>query len=98
VILDPVAFADAFVLAGCPVCRVLPALEAELVDGFAAATSRSLTPGGASWRSGLYARHWWLVASVERDRWGAMSGTAGLLADVLDRSPRTGRWRAARCA
>jgi len=86
VILDPVAPADAFALPGCPVCQMLPRIEAELVDGFCRrglgdpdARERVLAVGG------LCARHWWLVATAERDRSDAMPGTAELLADVLDR-------------
>jgi hypothetical protein len=84
-ILDPVAPADAFALAGCPVCQALPRIEAELLDGFCRhglgdpdARERVLAVGG------LCVRHWWLVAAAERVQQGAMPGTAELLADVLD--------------
>jgi hypothetical protein len=86
VTVDPVGPADAFALTGCPVCQALPRIEAELVDGFCRQSfsdpngrDRVLAVGG------LCARHWWLVATVERAWSDTMLGTAELFADVLDR-------------
>ena len=88
---DQQAALAALELPGCPVCRALPAIEAELVGWFAQqAFSDPDSRGRVLAGGGLCARHWHLVAAEDRRRSRGMLGTAELLADALTRAAPTG--------
>jgi hypothetical protein len=76
--LDPLGRPEAALeLPGCPACRALPSLEAELVGWF---VTQSLADGDGRRRlyaaGGLCARHWHAVANEEMRRRHTMLGTA----------------------
>lgn len=84
---DQQAALAALELPGCPVCRALPAIEAELVGWFAQqAFSDPDSRGRVLAGGGLCAGHWRRVAAEDRRRSRGMLGTAELFADVLTRS------------
>src|SRR6266511_249666 len=90
--LDPLGRPEAALeLPGCPACRALPSLEAELVGWF---VTQSLADGDGRHRlyaaGGLCGRHWRAVANEEVRRRHSMMGTAQVLAEVLAR-PLGGR-------
>src|SRR6266542_2948395 len=83
--LDPLGRPEAALeLPGCPACRALPSLEAELVGWF---VTQSLADGDGRHRlyaaGGLCGRHWRAVANEEVRRRHSMMGTAQVLAEDL---------------
>ncbi len=90
--LDPLGRPEAALeLPGCPACRALPSLEAELVGWF---VTQSLADGDGRHRlyaaGGLCGRHWRAVANEEVRRRHSMMGTAQVLAEVLARRSTQG--------
>jgi hypothetical protein len=90
--LDPLGRPEsALELPGCPACRALPSLEAELVGWF---VTQSLADGDGRRRlyaaGGLCGRHWHAVANEEVRRRRGMLGTAQVLAEVLARRSAQG--------
>src|SRR6266540_3042109 len=90
--LDPLGRPEAALeLPGCPACRALPLLDAELVGWFA---TQSLADGDGRQRlyaaGGLCGRHWRAVAREELRRRRSMLGTAQVLAQVLTRRQARG--------
>jgi hypothetical protein len=84
---DEAAAAASLELPGCPVCRALPAIEAELVGWFAQqAFSDPDGRGRVLAGGGLCARHWRQVAAEDRRRSRGLLGTAELFADVLTKA------------
>src|SRR6266542_4190524 len=95
--LDPLGRPEAALeLPGCPACRALPSLEAELVGWF---VTQSLADGDGRHRlyaaGGLCGRHWRAVANEEVRRRHSMMGTAQVLAEVLARRSTQGEVPAA---
>jgi hypothetical protein len=88
--LDPIGLpgsgVEALAVAGCPVCRATPTIDAEAVRWFCRqAFDDPDSRGRVLVAGGLCARHWWRVATEEQASRGTMHGTAELLADTLGR-------------